>query len=109
MKLPKSNNALVTATVKRDDFLLKLQDVNPGLQVGKVDILDQSASYVFLNGKIITYCEDIACRRRSGLPKEAKGAVSAKKFLSMLKRYPDEEITLEFHKKCIVFNGVNKR
>lgn len=109
MKLPKSEDALVTATVKRDDFLVKLNDTNPGLQVGKVDILDQSASYVFLNGKIITYCEDIACRRRSGLPKEAQGAVSAKKFLAMLKRYPDEDITLEFHKKSIVFSGLSKR
>lgn len=107
-KKPKQpeNTVLAKATVDREEFLQKLQEVQPGLS--KSEIVEQSSCFVFKDGKIITFNEQIACIAKSGLPAEAQGAVQHKKFIDMLRKFPDPTVALEFSKKQVVIRGKNK-
>ena len=62
--------------VNRVDLIQKLDAVQPGLSAR--EITEQSSSFIFRNGRVYTYNEDVACRIRSGLPKTFEGAVIAK-------------------------------
>jgi DNA polymerase III sliding clamp (beta) subunit (PCNA family) len=102
-------NPINTAHIKldREEFLHKLEEVQPGLTVGK-EIVEQSGCFIFRNGYILTFNEEIACKTKSGLPKEAKGAVPHKKFTEILRALPDKSISVEIKKKEVVIRGKNK-
>jgi DNA polymerase III sliding clamp (beta) subunit (PCNA family) len=92
--------------VKREDFLHKLEEVQPGLSARA--IVQQSNCFGFLNGEVITFNEDVACRVKSGVGKELKGAVQAGPLVEMLKAYPDEEIEVLVKKGVFLIKGKGK-
>jgi len=92
--------------VSREDFLRILDEVKPGLAVK--ENVDQSSSYVFTRGRVLTFNEEVACRASTEFPKEVKGAVKATKMETMLRKFPDEVVEVKFtEKRCTVY-GKNK-
>jgi hypothetical protein len=76
--------------VSRTDLLQALEAVQPGLS--STDVLEQSASFVFRKGKVITYNEEVYCRAKSPLPPAVLGAVPAAPLLAVLQKIPDDEL-----------------
>jgi hypothetical protein len=97
----------VYAKVEREGFLHRLDEVRPGLAYKEIQ--EQTSCFCFTRGRIITFSGEVACSTKSGLPKEAKGAVQSKKFLEILRALPDETVGLQFTKQELVVVGKNKR
>ena len=79
--------------INREEFLHKLQSVQPGLSAK--DILEQSSSFIFRNGYLVSYNDELACRCKSGLDKAFQGAVKSKSLLSIMEKLPDDELEIE--------------
>lgn len=92
--------------VKREDFLRVLEEVQPGLSPR--GIIQQSNCFGLLGGYVVTFNEDIACRVKSGLPKDFKGAVQAGPLLEMIRNYPDDEIDVQVKNSTLILKGKNK-
>lgn len=69
-------------TVNRTELLQRLDAVQPGLS--QREITDQSSCFVFKDGYVWTYNEDIGCKIKSGLPVSLTGAVIAKPLMEAL-------------------------
>ncbi len=78
--------------VKRDDFLRALNEVRPGLSVKP--ILEQAAAFVFKNGRVWTFNDEVMCSARSGLPKEFTAVVRAKLMLNLVQKAEEDTLTL---------------
>ena len=81
--------------VSRQEIISVLESVTPGLS--KTDILDQSSCFVFKGGRVFTYNGEIACKRRSGLPRDFTAAVGAEPLLAVLNKFPDPNIKLKIN------------
>ena len=86
--------------IKREQLLKELQSVVPGLS--EREIVEQSSCFVFKDGKVYTFNDEIACWAKSSLP--FTGAVSAKKLLSLLQGTSEEKltVTLSKHGKLVI-------
>lgn len=74
--------------IGREDFVNRLTAVQPGL--ASRDIVEQSTSFVFHNGMVKTFNEELYCECPSGLPKDLSGAVVAKPLMNVLSKMDDE-------------------
>lgn len=83
---------LPRVAVSRPDFLKKLEYVAAGLSPG--GMTEQSDCFVFDRGMLITFNGDVACRVKSGLPKEFTAAVKAKKLLEAAREFKGDTLTL---------------
>lgn len=81
-----------TAEVSREEFLSKLEEVQPGL--AGMEIVDQATCFAFQDGKVHTFNEFIACQADSMLSDEFNGAVQSRPLLDVLKRLPDKQLYL---------------
>lgn len=81
------------AKVHRIQFLQALEAVRPGLS--KETKFEQSTCFVFLDGKVYTYNDEISCIAKSGLPKKMVGVVEAKPLLEVLNKLKEEDIEVE--------------
>lgn len=75
----------------RQELLSILEKVSPGLATGK-EIIEQSTSFVFMNGHVFTYNDSIAVSHPADIGVE--GAVLAKQFHTLLNRTTADEIEL---------------
>lgn len=88
--------------INRKDLLEALDKVKPGLS--SQDILEQSSSFIFKDGLVFSYNDEIAVRHP--LPFEIEeGAVPAKELLKILNRLKDTEISIEMGEEEIRFKG----
>lgn len=94
-------------TVQREAFLHRLEEMQAGLS--KKEIVEQSASFCFEDGKIRTFNELAGCVGPSDLPKDVKGAVHAPSLLELLRKLTEDEITLEFTTANLFVGGKRKR
>lgn len=78
--------------VKREDFLSRLEQVQPGLAVR--EIADQATCFAFKDGKVYTYNEFVACQAKSMMPEQFTGAVQSRPLLDFLKNIADKELRL---------------
>ncbi len=76
--------------INRLEFLSQLEAVQPGLS--SKEFTDQSSSFAFENGKVMTYNDEVACTSKSILNGGFKGVVLAKPLLELLRKLKDEEI-----------------
>lgn len=76
--------------INRESFLHDLESVEPGLS--KREIVEQSSCYVFQNGRILTYNDEIACRIKGPFAKDFTGAVPHEPLLNILRKLAEEEI-----------------
>ena len=77
--------------VSRKDLLQVLSAVQAGLATK--EILEQSTSFVFADGFVYTYNDEIAIS--APIDVDFEGAVQAAEFLKLLNKTPDTEIDLE--------------
>lgn len=78
--------------VNRQDFLQQLEAVSPGLS--PKGLLEQSECFVFKDGEVVTYNEEISCRHPTNL-KKFEGAVQAGPLLSILHKLDDDELEIQ--------------
>jgi DNA polymerase III sliding clamp (beta) subunit (PCNA family) len=87
--------------VQREKLLHQLELVSPGLSTR--DIIEQSASVIFKDGKVVTFNDEVACSIECGLSVE--GAVRADPLLGILRKMPDEEIEVKTSKTHLKLRG----
>lgn len=88
---------MLTFKVDRGIMLQVLHAMRPGLS--PKDIVEQSSSFVFHNGFVVTYNDEVACRAKSKLPKEFSGAVKAAPLIRQLELLKDDAVTFAVKKK----------
>lgn len=93
--------------VNRADLLQRLETVQAGLS--PKDIVEQSSSFVFLDGHVVTYNDETACRTASPLGKKFKGAVAAAPLLAILRKLPEDEVELEAADGELVVSGKRRK
>lgn len=84
----------------RPELLQILHSIRPGLSTK--GIIEQSSSFVFQAGYALTFNDEVACRAKSGLPKDFSGAVQAAPLLKQLEKLQDDSITLAVKKKELI-------
>lgn len=78
--------------VNREQFLRQLTSVQPGLSPR--EIIEQSSCFVFSEGEVGTFNDELCCRSPSLLENEVVGAVDAKPLMELLAKLPDEEVEI---------------
>ena len=81
----------MSKTINREKFLLQLESVQAGLS--SREIIEQSSCYVFKDGKVITFNDEIACTQECDIGIE--GAVRSAALLSILRKLPEEELEIQ--------------
>lgn len=91
--------------VNREKLLAALNQVKPGL--ANKDIISQSTSFVFSEGFVITFNDEISIATNLDIGFE--GAVIAEKFLKLLTKLTTEEIEIEVkNNELVVKSGKDK-
>ncbi len=80
--------------VNRAELLTTLAKVQPGLSGS--DVYEQSSSFCFDAGWLMTFNGEIAIRTKSGLPPQYEGAVKAKPLIDALAAVPDETVEVDY-------------
>lgn len=93
--------------VNREEFLRRLESVQPGLSLREV--VDQSDCFVFLGGRVTSFNDEVACSYESLLGDEFVGAVKAAKLLEILGKLPDEELEVEAGDGEMILRGKRRR
>jgi hypothetical protein len=94
--------------IQKNILLGQLESVTPGVAKDVVT-LEQSKHFVFSNGKLITFNDEVACCRDSPFGDEVVGAVKADKLLDVLRRTPDEDLQVYVDKNQLVLSGRGRR
>lgn len=74
--------------VNREELLKALESVVPGLSAK--EIIEQSSSFIFKDGKVHTYNDEIACSRK--VPVKFEGAIPATPFISIIRKLKEDEL-----------------
>ena len=91
-------------TVDREKFLQELELLQPGLS--PKEIIEQSGCFIFKNGYITTFNDDIACTLITDL--KFTGAVQAKPLLALLKKLKDKVIEIDISETSLIIKGRRK-
>lgn len=78
----------------REEFLAVLQAAEAGLS--RNEKLEQSTCFIFQDGKVHTFNEEVAVRAKSGLPADFTGAVQSGTLLAFLKKISERKLTAAF-------------
>lgn len=79
--------------VNRAHLLQQLEIVQAGL--APREIVEQSNSFVFVNGEVCTYNDDVACRAQSPAGKDVTGAVRSGPLLKLLGKMTEDDLDLD--------------
>jgi len=92
--------------INRQTFLDDLQMVRAGLS--PKEFIEQSSCFVFQDGAVMTFNDEIACRKEIG--GELSGAVPADSLLAILEKLTDPDLkVVENEKGELEFRGKKKR
>lgn len=89
--------------VERDQLIRRLESVQAGLASQK-EILEQSKSFVFKNGFVYTFNDELFCRCPSGFDESICGAVPAEKTLKVLNKMKSDELDVTATDSELVFS-----
>jgi len=70
--------------VNREAFLQCLETVQPGLSTREV--VEQASSFIFKEGEVFSFNDELFCRNKSTLNSSFQGAVKADKLLNLLRK-----------------------
>ncbi len=87
-------------------MLNELEAVSPGLS--PKGVTEQSNYYVFSEGRVFTFNDEIACSHKSSLGKKMTGAVLASPLVSLLGKMEEDEIGLDPAGDVLRVKGKNK-
>ena len=93
--------------VHREALLHCLESAEPGLS--KREIVEQSSCFVFQNGQVMTYDDEVACRCKSLLDKSFTGAVPAESLLNILRKLVEEELEISNGNGELLLIGKGRR
>ena len=106
-KLEKEKEIEMTGTVDRIKLISRLEQVQPGIALR--EIVAQSSCYIFQNGRVKTFNEEVFCSCKvRGFPEDFQGAIQAKPMLEILRKLSEDSLTLSVHTGEIQFEGVRK-
>lgn len=91
----------------RKQLLEDLNKAAPGL--ADKEIIEQSTSFVFIDGYIVTFNDEIAVSFKSPFGTDVEGAVPAKELLGFLDKIEDKEIDVHTTKKELCIKGKGKK
>ena len=91
--------------LKREQLLHRLQQVSPG--IASREILEQSASFVFSKGKIVTFNDEILCE--ADFDCGVEGSVHATPLLNLLGKMADEDVEISANESDFLVTGKNSR
>ncbi len=94
--------------INRESLLSSLEQVQAGLST-KGNTLEQSNSFVFQAGQVITFNGEVSCRAPTPLSEKITGAVWSKPLLEILSKLPDENLEVLVKDEALVLVGKNKR
>ena len=77
--------------IEREHFLTQLELLRPGLS--PKEIIEQSSCFVFIDGLIRTYNDEVSCSIKS--PLDIQGAVQAQPLLNTISKIPTSHISIE--------------
>ena len=90
--------------VGRDRFLHALQSVQAGID--QKGLVEQSRCFVFHQGHVMTYNDEVFCRASSGLSDDIEGAVDAKPLASVIEQIDCEELNVVVEdKEFCIYSG----
>jgi len=92
--------------IEREALLVELESVRAGL--APRENIEQSACFIFRNGKVITFNDEVSCRRTS-LLKGVEGAVVAKALTDVLHKIQDTHLDVEQIQNELCFGGHGKK
>ena len=87
--------------VNREQLLQQLESVMAGLSAR--DIIEQSSCFVFKDGAVITYNDEISCSHPCGL--NIEGAVQAEPLVDILRKLKEETIDVEVGDSELIIKG----
>lgn len=90
--------------INRENFIKQIEAVLPGLSPR--EIIEQSSCFIFQEGNVMTYNDEIACTQACDL--KVKGAVQAIPLINILRKFAEEEITISTKKKKFIIKGKRK-
>jgi DNA polymerase III sliding clamp (beta) subunit (PCNA family) len=90
----------------KEQFLQSLQSVRAGL--ASRPTIELSTCFIFNNGKVLTFDDEVACRADSHLDKKFRGAIKAGPVLALLEKLEEEEIQIEQLESSIKIKGSRK-
>lgn len=90
----------------RKNLISILQAVRPGL--ASKDIIEQSTAFLFADGRVLTYNDDVAVSHPLK-DLEINGAVQSKELFSLLNKMPDEEIEFEVVGGELIVKGKGRK
>ncbi len=88
--LPKEQ---IPTSIDRQELLRRLEAVSHGLS--PKDIIEQSASFIFRDGEVLTFNDEVCCRSSSGLPESFLGAVPHDPLLNTLRKLKEDSLSVE--------------
>ncbi len=91
--------------VEREKLLQELESVQPGLS--QKEIVEQSSCFIFQDGKVMTFNDEIFCKRPTCT--KLTGAVSAAPLIALLQKLPNDEIELEARESSLLIKANNRR
>ena len=90
--------------VDREQLITQLESVEPGLSTR--DIIEQSGCFVFKDGYVMTYNDEIFCRQGTEL--EIEGAVQSTSVLNLLRKMTEPEVDITVKDDEFFVKGKNK-
>tara|TARA_R100000808_G_scaffold12736_1_gene31538 strand:+ start:1568 stop:2596 length:1029 start_codon:yes stop_codon:yes gene_type:complete len=92
-------------SVDRETFLQQLESVQAGLSTREV--MEQSSCFVFKNGTVQTYNDEIACKQNCTL--DLHGAVQAEPLLGILRKLPENSIQVTNTDEEFIIEGKKRK
>lgn len=91
--------------IQRELLLQELESVQAGLS--PKEIVEQSSCFIFQDGNLMTFNDEIACRRPTIL--KMNGAVSAAPLISLLQKLSADDLEVTPKKESLVIQSKNKK
>jgi len=92
--------------VERALLLSELESVTPGISAR--DLMEQSTCFVFRDGLVHTFNDEIACSHESSL-EDIEGAVKADRLLQLLRKLEEDHVDIDLQEGELIVSGKNKR
>lgn len=91
--------------VNREELLHQLKSVEAGLS--RREIIEQSSCFIFKDGKVSTFNDEIACSQSTCL--DVEGAVQADPLIAILDKLQEEAVEVQVGEEELLIKGKNRR
>lgn len=93
--------------VNREELLGCLESCRAGL--AQRNIVEQSTCFVFKNGFIYSFNDEVSCKCPSPMENDFSGVVRGEKLMEVLKKMPDESVRVSSDEQFMIIQGKRKK